>query len=70
MLSLLPCKEQGVRAWTARGAIGEGLGIQLGHGIWVPPQGRQQNLIAIRPAAAASHELRISAGGLDEPQSG
>ena len=29
MLSFHQCKEQGVWAWTARGAIGEGLGIQL-----------------------------------------
>jgi hypothetical protein len=69
MLSFLPCKEQGVRAWTARGTIGEGLGIQLAWALALP-QGRQQNFIAIRPAADASHELRISAGGLDEPQSG
>ena len=52
MLSFLPCKEQGVRHGTARGAIGEGLGIQLAWDLGLAAG--QATKPAIRPAADAA----------------
>ena len=69
MLSFLPCKEQGVRAWTARGATGEGMGIQWAWDLG-PAAGQAAKPHCDPACSRRSHELRISAGGLDEPQSG